>query len=88
MEIIYLNAVGYHVSLPLDVKHCFKMLSLQFHFQFGKQSKIMGTKFGKSGGWGMITMLLVTNSVAVCVGGHIVMMKEPSVVAPRFQSFL
>jgi hypothetical protein len=37
-EVILLNAVEY----PLDVKHCFKTSSLQFHFQFWKQSEITG----------------------------------------------
>jgi hypothetical protein len=35
VEVIFLNAVEYRS----DVRHCFKTLSLQFHFQCGKQSK-------------------------------------------------
>jgi hypothetical protein len=42
VEVTFLNAVEYHFRLPLDVKHCFKMSSLQFHFQLGKQSEITG----------------------------------------------
>jgi hypothetical protein len=34
MEVIFLNAVKYHLQFPLDVRH--------FHFQFGKQSEITG----------------------------------------------
>jgi hypothetical protein len=30
------------LRFPLDVRHCFKTPSLQFHFQFGKQSEITG----------------------------------------------
>jgi hypothetical protein len=30
------------LQYPLDVRHCFKILSLQFYFQFGNQSKILG----------------------------------------------
>jgi hypothetical protein len=42
VEVIFLNAAEYRFQFPLYVRHCFKMLSLQFHFQFGKQSKITG----------------------------------------------
>jgi hypothetical protein len=42
VEVIFLNAAEYHVRFPLDVRHCLKTSSLQFHFQFGKQSKITG----------------------------------------------
>jgi hypothetical protein len=38
LEIIFLNTGEY----PLDVRHFFKTLSIQFHFQFGKQSEITG----------------------------------------------
>jgi hypothetical protein len=41
MEVILLNAVEYHLWFPLDVRHCFKMSSLQFHFQFGKQIQLL-----------------------------------------------
>jgi hypothetical protein len=40
MEIILPTAVEYYLWFPLVVRHCFKMSSLQFNFQFGKQSKI------------------------------------------------
>jgi hypothetical protein len=40
VEVIFLNAVEYRLRFPLDVRHCFKMTSLQFQFQFGKQSEI------------------------------------------------
>jgi hypothetical protein len=48
---------------PLDVRHCSKMSSLQFHFQFGKQIEIKGCQGWLVGRWGTITMLLVENSV-------------------------
>jgi hypothetical protein len=32
------------LRFPFDVRHCFKTSSLQFHFQFGKQSEITGAK--------------------------------------------
>jgi hypothetical protein len=38
MEAIFLNAAEYCSQFPLDVRHCFKMSSIQFYFQFGKQS--------------------------------------------------
>jgi hypothetical protein len=28
------------LQFPLDVRHCFKTSSLQFHFQFGKQIQL------------------------------------------------
>jgi hypothetical protein len=30
------------LRFPLDIKHCFKTSSLQFHFQIGKQSERTG----------------------------------------------
>jgi hypothetical protein len=42
VEVIFGNAVVYHLRFPVDVRHCFKTSSLQFHFQFGKQSEITG----------------------------------------------
>jgi hypothetical protein len=36
-----LSFVEYHLQFPLDVRHCFKTPSLQFHFKFGKQSEII-----------------------------------------------
>jgi hypothetical protein len=42
VEVIFLNAVEYHLRFPLDVWHCFKTSSLYFHFQSGKQSEITG----------------------------------------------
>jgi hypothetical protein len=41
-EVIFLNAVEYHLQFPVDVNHCFKALSLQFHFQYRKRSEITG----------------------------------------------
>jgi hypothetical protein len=42
VTVIVLNAVEYRLRFPLDVRHCFKTSSLQFHFQCGKQSEITG----------------------------------------------
>jgi hypothetical protein len=33
MEVIFLSAVDY-LQFPLNVRHCLKTSSLQFHFQF------------------------------------------------------
>jgi hypothetical protein len=63
IEVISLNAYKYCLQVPLDVKLCFKTYSLQFHFQFRKQSEIIGTKSGEEKGWGTLSMLLVTNFV-------------------------
>jgi hypothetical protein len=52
MEVIFLNAVEYCLGLHLDVKCCFKMSSLQFHFQFGKQSEIAGGQVQQVGWMG------------------------------------
>jgi hypothetical protein len=32
VEVVFLNAVEYHLRFPLDIRHCFKTSSLQFHF--------------------------------------------------------
>jgi hypothetical protein len=42
VEVIFLNSVEYRLRFPLDVGHSFKTSSLQFYFQFGKQSEITG----------------------------------------------
>jgi hypothetical protein len=42
VEVILLNAVEYRLKFNSDVRHCFKTSSLQFHFQFWKQSEIIG----------------------------------------------
>jgi hypothetical protein len=42
LEVIFLNAVEYRSLFSLDITCCFKTLSLQFHFKFGKQSEITG----------------------------------------------
>jgi hypothetical protein len=42
VEVILINAVEYCLRFPLDVRRCLKMSSLQFHFQFGKQSENTG----------------------------------------------
>jgi hypothetical protein len=41
-EVIFLSAVEFCLRFSLDVRHCSKTSSLQFHFQFGKQSEITG----------------------------------------------
>jgi hypothetical protein len=35
---IFVNDVEYCSRFPLHIRHCFKMSSLQFHFQFGNLS--------------------------------------------------
>jgi hypothetical protein len=40
LEVIFLNALEYRLRFPLDVGHCFKTSSFQFHFQFGKQIQL------------------------------------------------
>jgi hypothetical protein len=40
VKAIFLNAVEYRLRFPLDFRHCFKTSSIQFHFQFRKQSEI------------------------------------------------
>jgi hypothetical protein len=35
------------LQFPLEVRHCFKMSSLQFHFQCGNKAKSQGAKSGK-----------------------------------------
>jgi hypothetical protein len=40
VEVIFLTAIEYRLRFPLDVRHCFKTSSLQFHFQFGKQIQL------------------------------------------------
>jgi hypothetical protein len=47
VEVICPNAVEYRMQFTLDVRHCFKMPPLQFHFQFGKQIEITGGKTGE-----------------------------------------
>jgi hypothetical protein len=46
VEVISLDAVEYGLRFPLDVGHYFKTLSLQFNFQFGKQSDTKDKKLG------------------------------------------
>jgi hypothetical protein len=47
VEVIFLNAVKYRLRFTFDVRHCFQMSSLQFPFQFGKQSEVTGPKSGE-----------------------------------------
>jgi hypothetical protein len=42
VEVIFLTAVEYRLRFPLDDGHCFRMSSLPFHFQFGKQRNHRG----------------------------------------------
>jgi hypothetical protein len=64
VEVIFFNAVEYCLQFPLDVRHCFKHRPFSFVSNLGNKAKSQGTKSGKLGGWGMITiLLLVTKSV-------------------------
>jgi hypothetical protein len=59
------------------------MSSLQFHFQFGKQSEITGRM-------GNDNHVVVSHKLCGFqgrVGGRVVVMKEPVVVAPKLRSF-
>jgi hypothetical protein len=40
VEVIFLNSLEYRLRIPLHVRHHFKTSSLQFHFQFGKQTQL------------------------------------------------
>jgi hypothetical protein len=51
-EVIFLNAVEYRLRFASDVRHCFKTSSLQFYFQFGKQSEITGGQVRRVGRMG------------------------------------
>jgi hypothetical protein len=42
VEVIFLNAIEYRLQFPSDIRYCFKTLSLQFHFQCGKQRNHKG----------------------------------------------
>jgi hypothetical protein len=56
----------------------------------GKQSESQGAKSSEYGGWEMISMLMLHHKLCGFqghVGGRVVMMKEPVVVVPKFQSF-
>jgi hypothetical protein len=91
VEVIFLNAVEYRLQLPLDVRHCFKTSSVQFYFQFGKQSKITGglspVCVGRMGKDNLVAVCLKLFGFQGRVGRRIIVMKEPVVVAPKFRSF-
>jgi hypothetical protein len=76
-------------KFPLDVRHCFKT-SLQFHFQFWKQSEITGGEVWQVGRIGNDNHVVISHKLCGFqgyVGGCIVVTKEPIVVTPKFQSF-
>jgi hypothetical protein len=90
MEVIFFNGVYYCLWFPLDVRHCFKMSSLKFHFQFGKWSEITSGYVWWVGRMGNDNHVVVSHKPCGFqgrVGGRIVM-KKPVVVAPKFRSFL
>jgi hypothetical protein len=72
VEVISLNAVECRVRFSLDVRHCFKTSSLQFHFQFGeKKQNHRGLSSASREDGEPSKLLLVTNSVVfrdVCEG--------------------
>jgi hypothetical protein len=89
MEAIFLTAAKYCLWFSLDVRHCFQMSSLQFHFQFGKWSKITGGQVRRVGRMWNDNHVV---SHKLCgfqgrVGRRVVTMKEPVMAAPKFQSF-
>jgi hypothetical protein len=90
MKVIFLNAVEYRLQFPLDVRHCFKTSSLQFHFQCGKQSEITGGEVQRVGRMGNDNHVVVSHKLCGFqgrVGGLVVVMKESVVVASKFWSF-
>jgi hypothetical protein len=77
------------LRFPLNIRHCFKMSSLQFHFQFGKQSEITGAYVWWVGRMGNDNYVVVSHKLCGFqgrVGGYIVM-KEPVAIAPKFCLF-
>jgi hypothetical protein len=79
VEVIFLNAVKYHLQFPLDARHCFKTSSLQFNFQFGKQSKLTGGQVRQVGRMGNDNHVVVSHRLCGlwgCVGRRNAMMKE------------
>jgi hypothetical protein len=76
--------------IPFECQTLFQNVIPSVSFSIWETAKSQGAKSGEYGGWETITMLLAKNSVVfrdMCVDGRFVMMKEPVVVAPKFQSF-
>jgi hypothetical protein len=69
MEVIFLNAVEYWVSLAIPFwmsNTVSKRHPFSFIFNLGNKAQSQGVKSSEYIGWGMITMLLlVTNSVVL-----------------------
>jgi hypothetical protein len=65
---------------------CFKMSSLQFHFQFGKQSEITVRQIGRMGNDNHVAVSHKLYGFQGCVGGCVVAM-ESVMVSPKFLSF-
>jgi hypothetical protein len=63
VEVIFLNDVEYHLQFLLDVTHCFKTSSLQFHLQFGKQSEITGGYVWQVGRMGKVNHVVVSHKL-------------------------
>jgi hypothetical protein len=81
-------AVKYCLQFPLDVRHCFKTLSLHFNFNLGNKPKSRG-KARRVGRMGNDNHIVVSHKVCGFqgrMGGRIVMM-EPVVFAPKFGCF-
>lgn len=88
-EVIFLKAAGYHLQIPLDVRHCFRTLFLNFYFQFGKQSETVWGQAKQVGWMGNNNHILVNYKLCGFQGwvsGHTVMM-EPVMVAPKAPIF-
>jgi hypothetical protein len=69
-------AVECRLWFPLDVRHCSKPLSLQFHFQFRKQSKITEGQVWRVGRMGNDNHVAVSHKLCGFrehVGGHVMM---------------
>jgi hypothetical protein len=87
VEVIFLNAVENSFRFSLDIRHCFKMSSLQFHFLFGKQSEITGGQVWRGGRMGNDNLVVVSHRLYGFqgrVGGCVVVMKEQYGVCSNF----
>jgi hypothetical protein len=73
--IIFLNGVEYCLRFPLDVGHCFKTWSLQFHFQFGKEIQLLSPI--------MILEIKVGSSLAFCHSSRHAALDHLSIVSEQ-----
>jgi hypothetical protein len=75
------------MRFPLDVRHCSKTSSFQFHFQFWKQSEITGGSVWQAGRTGNNIHVAVSHKLCGFqgfVGRRVVVMKEQCGVCSNF----